>query len=51
MVRRTATLIPTPTGTIILAALPIILGSQFLINFFNADTRNVPTEPVHREDR
>ena len=39
--------IPASTGTVILAALPIILGSQFLISFINHDTRNVPKTPVH----
>ncbi len=34
-------------GTVLLAALPIILGSQFLIAFVNTDTRNVPRNPVH----
>ena len=35
------------TGTIFLAALPIILGSQFLIAFFNFDNKNVPKKPLH----
>ena len=39
--------IPATAGTVILAALPIILGSQFLIAFVNYDTRNVPKTPVH----
>lgn len=39
--------IPATAGTVILAALPIILGSQFLINFLNFDTRNVPKVPLH----
>lgn len=39
--------IPASAGTVILAALPIILGSQFLISFINHDTRNVPKTPVH----
>jgi len=39
--------IPASTGTVILAALPIILGSQFLIAFINHDTRNVPKTPMH----
>ncbi|MFQ5764282.1 MAG: glycosyltransferase family 2 protein [Rhodospirillales bacterium] len=34
-------------GTVVLAALPIILGTQFLIAFINYDTRNVPKTPVH----
>lgn len=35
------------TGTIFLSALPIILGSQFLIVFFNFDNENVPKKPLH----
>ncbi len=33
-------------GTVVLAALPIIVGSQLMIAFFSYDTRNVPTEPL-----
>jgi dolichol-phosphate mannosyltransferase len=40
--------IPATAGTVILAALPIILGSQFLIAFLNFDTKNVPTKPLNR---
>ena len=39
--------VPASAGTVILAALPIILGSQFLISFINHDTRSVPKTPVH----
>jgi dolichol-phosphate mannosyltransferase len=35
--------IPATAGTVVLAALPIILGSQFMISFFNSDIKNVPT--------
>ena len=40
--------VPATAGTVILAALPIILGSQLLIAFLNYDTRNVPHEPLQR---
>jgi dolichol-phosphate mannosyltransferase len=40
--------IPATAGTVVLAALPIILGSQLLIAFLNYDTRNVPTEPLQQ---
>jgi len=40
--------IPATAGTVILAALPIILGSQLLIAFLNFDTKNVPTKPLNR---
>ena len=37
---------PATAGTVILAALPIILGSQALIAFLNLDTRNLPKIPI-----
>ncbi len=40
--------IPATAGTVVLAALPIILGSQFMIAFLNHDTRNVPTDPIQQ---
>jgi len=42
-----ATGVPATAGTVVLAALPIILGSQFLIAFIGHDTRSVPRTPVH----
>ena len=39
--------IPATAGTVILAALPIILGSQMLLAFLNYDTRNLPSSPLH----
>jgi len=39
--------IPATAGTVLLAALPIILGSQMLIAFVNNDARNVPRTPLH----
>ena len=33
-------------GTVLLAALPIIVGSQLMIAFLSYDTRNVPIEPI-----
>jgi glycosyltransferase involved in cell wall biosynthesis len=38
--------IPATAGTVILAALPIIVGSQMLISFLNFDTENVPKTPL-----
>lgn len=38
--------VPATSGTVIVAALPVILGTQFLISFLNHDTRNVPTTPL-----
>ena len=39
--------VPATAGTVILAALPIILGSQLLLAFLNYDTRNIPDVPLH----
>ncbi|NQV99273.1 MAG: glycosyltransferase family 2 protein [Rhodospirillales bacterium] len=41
--------IPATAGTVIVAALPVILGSQFLISFLNHDTRNAPTKPLQSD--
>ncbi len=38
----------TTAGTVFIAALPIILGSQMLIAFLDFDTRNIPGTPIHR---
>ena len=40
--------VPATAGTVILAALPILIGAQMLIAFFNYDTRNVRSAPLHR---
>jgi len=45
-----ATGIPATAGTVVLAALPIILGMQFLISFLNHDTKNMPTKPLADAD-
>jgi dolichol-phosphate mannosyltransferase len=34
--------IPTPTGTVMLAVLPLILGTQFIIAAINIDIQNTP---------
>jgi dolichol-phosphate mannosyltransferase len=39
--------IPATAGTVILAALPIIVGFQMLLAFLNFDTKNVPTKPLN----
>jgi len=36
------------TGTVMVAALPVILGMQFLIAAASFDVANVPKDPVHR---
>jgi glycosyltransferase involved in cell wall biosynthesis len=35
-------------GTVMLAALPVILGSQLLLSFINFDLANVPRRPLQR---
>jgi glycosyltransferase involved in cell wall biosynthesis len=35
------------SGTVMLAALPVILGMQFLLNFIAFDMANVPRDPIH----
>jgi dolichol-phosphate mannosyltransferase len=38
---------PTPLGTIMLAALPTLLGLQMLLAFVGFDVANVPRRPIH----
>ena len=38
---------PTPLGTIMLAALPAMLGVQLLMAFVTFDVANVPRRPIH----
>jgi glycosyltransferase involved in cell wall biosynthesis len=37
----------TPTGTIMLAALPTLMGLQFALSFLANDISNVPRSPLH----
>ncbi|WP_256733886.1 glycosyltransferase family 2 protein [Pseudomonas reactans] len=39
--------VPTPAGTVMLAALPIILGIQFILAFLGQDIASVPRRPFH----
>lgn len=39
---------PTPAGTVMLSALPIILGLQFLLAFLGYDIGSVPRRALHR---
>lgn len=39
--------VPATAGTVMFAALQIIVGAQLLLSFVNYDVRAVPTEPVH----
>ena len=40
--------LPATAGTVVLAALPIILGTQFILAFLNFDTQNIPTHPLQQ---
>jgi dolichol-phosphate mannosyltransferase len=40
---------PKPLGTIMLAALPVLLGIQFLLAFLGFDIANVPKRPIHND--
>lgn len=40
----------TPAGTVMLAALPVIVGTQLMLAFLNHDASAVPTRPVHKRD-
>jgi dolichol-phosphate mannosyltransferase len=41
--------VATPTGTIMLAALPVLLGIQFLLQAVGLDIHNQPTHCLHRD--
>ena len=38
---------PASAGVVMLAALPVILGAQFLLQAMNFDVLNVPNRPIH----
>jgi dolichol-phosphate mannosyltransferase len=40
--------LPTPTGTIMLSVLPIIIGIQLLLSFFAFDISNTPGQTQHK---
>ncbi|WP_296450736.1 glycosyltransferase family 2 protein [Phenylobacterium sp.] len=39
--------VPASAGVVMLAALPVILGAQFLLQAMNYDVLNVPGRPIH----
>ena len=43
--------IPTPAGTVMLSALPILMGLQLLLAFIGHDVSQVPQRPIHRHRR
>lgn len=40
--------IPTPLGTVMLAALPVLIGLQLMLGFLNYDVANTPSRPIGR---
>jgi dolichol-phosphate mannosyltransferase len=38
---------PAPAGVVMLAALPVIIGVQFLLQAVNYDVQNAPSKPIH----
>jgi dolichol-phosphate mannosyltransferase len=40
--------IATPAGTVMLAGLPILMGSQLILAFLGYDIANVPRRPLHK---
>ncbi len=40
--------VPTPAGTVMLAALPILMGLQLVLAFVGYDIASVPQRPIHR---
>lgn len=42
---------PASPGTVMLAALPVILGTQLTLSFLSFDMSNVPREPLHTKIR
>ena len=40
--------VPSTSGTVMLAALPVIVGVQLVLAFLSYDLQNVPRDPLHR---
>lgn len=43
--------VPTPAGTVMLSALPILAGIQLLLGFIGYDVSSVPVRPFHKSAR
>jgi dolichol-phosphate mannosyltransferase len=43
--------VSTPAGTVMLSALPILAGLQFLLGFIGYDVASVPARPIHSKIR
>jgi hypothetical protein len=39
----------TPAGTVMLSAIPIIIGVQFILAFLAYDISTIPRRPLHRK--
>jgi dolichol-phosphate mannosyltransferase len=40
--------IPTPAGTVMVAAMPLLVGLQFILSFIGYDIASVPKRPIHK---
>ena len=40
--------LPTPAGTVMLAAMPILMGTQLVLAFIGFDIASLPKRPLHR---
>ncbi|TDF67758.1 glycosyltransferase family 2 protein [Cupriavidus sp. L7L] len=43
--------LPTPAGTVMVSALPVLLGMQFILAFIGYDIASVPKRPLHLQAR
>ncbi|MCE1254227.1 MAG: glycosyltransferase family 2 protein [Anaerolineae bacterium] len=50
-IKSTITGIPTLTGTVMVAVIPLILGIQFLLQALILDIQNVPKIPLHQQKK
>jgi len=41
--------VSTPAGTVMLSALPVIMGVQLILAFLNYDIASVPSRPLHKK--
>jgi dolichol-phosphate mannosyltransferase len=40
--------VATPAGTVMLSAMPVLVGVQLLLGFIGHDVGSVPVRPLHR---
>jgi dolichol-phosphate mannosyltransferase len=41
--------VATPAGTVMLSALPVLMGMQLILAFLANDIASVPTRPLHKK--